>query len=292
MAITLEQIRALEALSQTGSLAHAAKSLNRQHTGILYLLKTLEDSLELKLLDRSQYRTTLTPVGARVLEEGKHLLHAEENLEQLVSEIKLGWEPKLKIVYDGACPIEPLLDSIAEVRSEKSSTQIELFAAFHSDVEMVFKSREAQMMLSILTPEIEGLESIASSPLKFLLVTHRGHLLGAKKKIQSKEVLEDFPLVTILGADVRLGLSTQGLRTTTHFQVGDFHSKKLALIRGIGYGWMPEYMVKKEVASGLLVPVKWEGKSIHVFNPRLYFLSQKRLGKSAQSFLKAYRNAI
>ncbi len=54
--VTLEQARVLDALARTGSLQAAAKALAKGHPAVLYSLKTLEDAVGLRLLDRSGYR--------------------------------------------------------------------------------------------------------------------------------------------------------------------------------------------------------------------------------------------
>ncbi len=74
MEFTLEQARALDAVARLGGFARAAAELKKGHTGVIYLIKTLEDRLNLKLLDRTGYRTRLTPTGNLVLAECRKLL--------------------------------------------------------------------------------------------------------------------------------------------------------------------------------------------------------------------------
>ena len=61
MFATLDQARALDALARAGTYAAAAKLLSKQHSAVVYAVQQLESQTELQLLDRSGYRTKLTP---------------------------------------------------------------------------------------------------------------------------------------------------------------------------------------------------------------------------------------
>ena len=53
MVVTLDQARALDALALHGTFAKAAAALHKQHTAVLYALRTLEAQTGLALLDRA-----------------------------------------------------------------------------------------------------------------------------------------------------------------------------------------------------------------------------------------------
>ena len=99
--VTLEQLRALDALARTGTFAAAAAALGRGHTSVLYLIRTLEDALGFAVVDRSGYRTALSAHGRRVLAGARELLAAEADLTAMVRELRAGWEPTLTVVFDG-----------------------------------------------------------------------------------------------------------------------------------------------------------------------------------------------
>src|SRR5689334_17722029 len=130
MNVTLEQARALDALARHGTFAAAATALRKGHTAVLYALRTLEEQTELTLLDRRGYRTRLTPAGERVLEHCRKMLAAERELEAACAEIRAGWEPSLRIVFDGIFPAEPLLRVVKELRTEGASTRFHVSAEF------------------------------------------------------------------------------------------------------------------------------------------------------------------
>jgi DNA-binding transcriptional LysR family regulator len=117
LGITLEQLRALEALARTGTFAAAAAALGRGHTSVLYLIRTLEDALGFAVLDRS--RLPHDAVGRTAPGAGgrREVLAAEAELHAAIHELRAGWEPTLRVVFDGIVPIEPLLRAVGSSRA-------------------------------------------------------------------------------------------------------------------------------------------------------------------------------
>src|SRR5690606_27959758 len=101
MNITLEQLKVLDVIATEGTFAKAAKRLRKSGPALVYALKTLEEQLGLTLLDRSAYRTRLTPEGEHILLKARELLAAEAALYGYARELGSGYEPELRIVYDG-----------------------------------------------------------------------------------------------------------------------------------------------------------------------------------------------
>ena len=74
------------------------------------------------------------------------------------------------------------------------------------------------------------------------------------------------------------------------FFLSDFKSKKQALLQGLGFGWMPYYLVKKELAENKLVEVNYQHGSRFIFTPHLVWRAERKLGKTAQRFMHLLTN--
>ena len=90
---SLDQLQVLEAIDRTGTFAKAAKELHRVPSAVSYMIRTLEESLDLQLFDRSKHKAVLTPAGRRILEEGGELLKHARKMDDLAHQIQSGWEP-------------------------------------------------------------------------------------------------------------------------------------------------------------------------------------------------------
>lgn len=266
--ITIEQARALDALDRCGTFVAAAKDLRRGHTSILYALGTLEDALGFPVLDRSGYRTRLTARGRTVLAGCRALLAAEASLAVMVEELRAGWEPALTVVFDGIVPIDPLLHAVGRLVGERVPTQIDVRAEFLAGVEEAFERSAADLMIAVLPPRDRGLATVELRPLPVSLVAHEGHALARGR--HDEAALRGHLLLTVRGSDPRLALPTAGLEARSTVHLNDFTTKRAAILAGIGFGWLPDVLIQRELSRGVLRRIKWTGTSTHVFHPRLY----------------------
>lgn len=281
--ITLEQARALDALERRGTFAGAAAELRRGHTAVLYAIKTLEDALGFAVLDRSGYRTRLTPRGRRVLEGCRALLAAEAALGQTVAELRAGWEPSLRVVFDGIVSIDPLLRAVGRLVREQAPTRIDVRAEFLAGVEDAFERDAADLMIAVLPPRSTGLTAVELAPLQASLVARKDHALARGRHDQRG--LGDYLLLTVRGSDPRLELPTAGIEPRSTVHLNDFAAKRAAILAGLGYGWLPDELIAPELASGRLRRIRWTRASTHVFHPRLYHRGQP--GPAARQLITA-----
>lgn len=266
--ITLEQARALDALARTGTFAAAATELRRGHTSVLYLIRTLEDTLGFAVLDRSGYRTKLTARGRRVLDGCRGLLAAETTLAATVAELRAGWEPTVAVVFDGIVPIDPLLRAVGRLVAEKVPTRIDVRAEFLAGVEQEFTRTSADLMIAVIPPRMTGLAAVELPTLRASLVARADHPLARGR--HDERALKGHLLLTVRGSDPRLDLPTAGLEARSTVLLNDFASKRAAILAGIGYGWLPDVLIESELARRKLRRIRWTRASTHAFHPRLY----------------------
>lgn len=282
VSVTLEQARALDALARCETFARAAQELRRGHSTVLYLIKTLEDALGFPVLDRSGYRTRLTPRGLRMLDSCRHLLAAEAALASTVTELRAGWEPMVSVVFDGIVPIEPLLRAVGQLVNEKISTRFDVRAEFLSGVEDAFEQGR-DLMIAVLPPRARGLVAIELPPLQASLVAHANHRLATGR--HGEQALRDELLLTVRGSDPRLDLPTANLEPSSTVLLNDFGSKRTAILAGIGFGWLPDVLIASDLERKKLRRIRWTRPSVHQFRPRLYHRGQP--GLAAKRLIEA-----
>ena len=284
--ITLEEARTLDAIAKWKSFSLAAKDLRKGHSAVVYSLRSIERKTGLTLFDRTGYRTKLTPTGIRLLHSCRLLLERERELSCLCAELATGWEPEVRIVFEGIVPFSPVTQVLKNFIKHKITTQFHVHAAFLSGVEDIFTQFNADMMISVLHPQKLALQGVQLSPVRAFLVAHKHHPLVASSQTHSLSEMRKHTFITVRGSDSRLNLSTQVLDQDAAIHLNDFHSKKLAIISGMGYGWLPKYLIKSELRSGLLKLVQWEKPSQHDFRPHLYYRSDSSLGRAGRTFVE------
>lgn len=281
--ISLDQARTLDAFARAGTLQGAARTLHRTHTAVLYAMKQLESQAGLALFDRSGYRTKLTPAGDEVLRRCRGLLSAEQALIDTCRVLQSGWEPLLTVIFDAIIPLEPVLEVVRALRDAHAPTRVRLTVDSLDGVEQRFERDEAQVLISILPVRLEGLTQVSLPKLDARLVAHRRHPLAQLKRV-TREDLAEHVLLTVRGSDPRLQLSTAQLDEQSQVHLSDFHAKKAAIVAGIGFGWLPDWLIHRELRRGELVALRLQQGSVHSFEPRL--AHRGRLGPAGQLLLK------
>ena len=287
MHVSLEHARALDALARHGTLEAAASELHKSHTSVLHALRAIEEQTELQVLDRRGYRLKLTSAGQRVLIHCQRMLAAEEELVHACREMKTGWEPSLRIVFDGVVSSAPLLEAVGALVKEGSATRIAVSGEFLGGVEEAFAREEADLMITVLPPRREGLVGKKLNPIRAFLVAHRGHPLARSRVELPAAELEQHVLITVRGSDPRLELPTQGLAPRGAIALADFEAKKRALLAGIGFGWLPEHVCERELAKKELRVLAFAGGNEHTFQPRLYHRAGHKLGRAGKRVVDA-----
>ena len=80
-ALTLDQLRVLAAIAETGSFTAAARRLKRAQSAISHAVATLEGELQLSLFDRSERKPRLTEAGLTVLADARLAIARIEQLK-------------------------------------------------------------------------------------------------------------------------------------------------------------------------------------------------------------------
>ena len=288
MNITMDQALALDAIAKFGTFKSAATQLGKGHSAVMYLIKTLERETDLTLLDRSGYRNRLTADGQLVHKYCQRLIQTKNELSLACKKLHRGWEPRISLVYDGVINFDLIGDVLLKLNESEIPTEIKVTAAILDEVEKRFEQEDADMMLTILANHQLNSPSLKLKPLKVFLVAHGQHRLGKLRKSATIADLNKHTYIQVRGSTSQLGLSTEQIEMSSLFLVNDFNTKKQAILKGLGFGWLPQYMISNELKSKEVRVVKTSIANEHTLYPRLYHREKSLLGKGAQALLKAF----
>ena len=284
MRIDVDAFKVLEVVVEEGSFAKAAERLHKAQSAVSYQVKKLEQHLGVNLFCRDQYRAELTPEGKVILAEGQRLLQYLANIEHLASRFSEGWEPKLELVIDGALPMEPIMKALKRMATHNIPTKIQLNMEFLSGVQDRFERDNADLMLvkdyrTGPNYRPQSLPNITS-----ILVVAANHPLAVEENISLFELQRHVEL-TIEDSSPEVNdqdeLQFGGDKV---FYLSGFIMKKNALEMGLGFGWMPDFLIHEQLRSGSLVEVDFSGGSRHSFTPKLVSTMERPLGKAGRLF--------
>ncbi|MGZ3687783.1 MAG: LysR family transcriptional regulator [Bdellovibrionota bacterium] len=286
MCISIEQAKALDAIGETGSLTKASEILKKRHSALVYLIKNLEEETGLEILDRSKYRTTLTPVGKRLWDECKKLLSAQADFECLCRDLASGWEPRLRVSAGSLVPLDWVMRAVAVLAAKGASTQVQICSEFVCDTDQALSEGSVDVLISAFPPERSSCTSYDLEPVAASLVVHRSHLLAMRA--HTSEEMKKFVYISTDQLDTRLNLNTSVFSGASALLLGNRQSIKSAVANGNGFAWIPDHLIQNELKSGEFRLVQWDRPNRHFFHPKLY-MPATSTGKAAKILVDELR---
>ena len=287
--ISLEALEILDAIARKGSFASAAESLFRVPSAITYNVRKLEEDLGVTLFNRSGHRATLTEAGEELLQEGRHLLQAAQELEARVKRVATGVETELSIALSDALPIEPLFSLIDEFYTLGFGTRIKVLQEVYGGTWDALVSGRAEISIGIPgdAPTAGGFSVKPMGILPFVFAVAPSHPLATINRALENQDIIQYRSVSAANSSRNLPPRTSGILTGQDIlTVANMHSKVKAQINGLGVGYLPKYLADEQVALGKLVIKEVAESKPEVLMYYAWRSQNKTMGKAKQWFLK------
>lgn len=113
--LSLDQLRVLVAIADTGSFSAAGRRLGRVQSAISQTIATLEVLQGVTLFNRAGHRPRLTEVGRILVDQARLVLASAARFEAVAAGTREGLEAELALAIDPLVPTEPLIDSLREI---------------------------------------------------------------------------------------------------------------------------------------------------------------------------------
>ncbi|HRG99478.1 MAG TPA: LysR family transcriptional regulator [Polyangiaceae bacterium] len=297
MLFTLDALEVLDAIDRHKGFSGAAAELHRAQSAVSYSVKQLEEGLGLQLFDRSGHRAVLTAAGRAVLDEGRGLLTHARRIESLASKLHETWEARLEVVVDGILPIDPVLSALRRMADDAVPTHIQIRVEFLGGVQDRFERDRADLMLVKDYLRSDALVEHPLAEVEVVLVASRSHALAAAASGSGPASVSLAELQRHVELTVHDSSESQRLGDTRIFggprvfYLSDFAMKLRAIELGLGFGWMPLYLVRDALHAGALVVVPYEGGARYAFQPVLVHPRERPLGRAGQTFLARLKEA-
>lgn len=280
MSLDLESLRVLDTVVREGGFAKAAERLHKAQSAVSYHVRKLEQSLGLTLLTRDGYRARLTPAGEAVLTEGRRLLIQASQVEALAREFGQGWEPKLTVIIDGILDLEPILAALKQLADEHIPTRIQVKVEYLYGVQYRFDKENADIMLVKDYQSQPNLQAVELPEVECVLCAAASHPLIAMPSVTLNDLQQEIEL-SVQDSSER-GDDRHMFGGERVFFLAGFTTKKQALLMGLGFGWMPRYLIEDELANGSLKEVPYVGGARYHFTPALVHRRDQPLGRAGQ----------
>ena len=258
--MTLEQLIVLHAIVEHGTFRAAAEHLHKAQSAVSHMLKKLEDEIGFELVSREAYRPALTERGEVFYRHATRVLQRMQDLKSVAATLGSDQEAEVALTVTATYPLAPILSLISDMTARFQATHIKMGRDNMGGPLEKLMAGEVQIAISTLDEApMDRVEAVPLGPVRMIPVCHpdfapaRGDGMTSDAEMQTH-----IQVVVSDSARERTqskGLLPGGLRWT----VSDFGTKKEILLAKMGWGGMPDFLIKEELDAGTLVPLSIEG---------------------------------
>ncbi|AUD60497.1 LysR family transcriptional regulator [Shewanella sp. Pdp11] len=255
---TLEQWRILQAVVDFGGYAQAAERLNKSQSSLNHAVAKLQHQLGIELLEVKGRKAYLTQQGEVLLRRSRHVTQAVNELEQLASNLEQGWEPTLTLAREIIYPMESLVCALNAFLPHSRGTRIIMLDSVITGTQELILQGKVDIAICAGVPP----KGYLSEPLceqELYLVCHPSHPLADLGTIEDDKLLAQYLQLVIKDTGVQSNIDIGWLKAEQRWTVSNFHEAKVILNQGIGFCWIPSFLVQEELASGKLVRLHLDG---------------------------------
>jgi len=257
--LTPEALGLIDAVHRTGSMAAAARELDVVPSALTYRIRRIEDGLDVLLFDRSSRQAKLTLAGKELLREGNRVLNELDAIANRVKRVATGWEPQLTLSVDSIISRSTVMELCTAFFALKSPTRIKLREEALSGTLQALTSGQADLAIGVsLEPGThQDLHSKVLGNTRFVYAVAPHHALAEVAEPITDSMMRAHRVVAVAdsvqrGSGVTIGL----LGGQDVFTVPGMLAKLDAQMRGLGAGFLPEYLARPYIDAGRLVEKK------------------------------------
>lgn len=253
---SLDQLRVFVQIADSGSFLAAAKALARAQSAVSYAIGALESQLNVALFDRSGYRPQLTDAGAALLRDARQVLDQVDSLQVRASAFAHGQELEVALAVDVFFPTACLVDLLRRFRDAFPAVTVRLeIEALGAVAERVIDGRSMLGILGTLPTTPPNLLRVTLPSVMVLGVVAPEHPLAALKGRIPDTLLAQQTQLVLSDRSELTARQDFSVHSRLSWRMSDLGTKHALLRAGMGWGYMPEHVVKDDLASGKLVRV-------------------------------------
>ncbi|WP_312300318.1 LysR family transcriptional regulator [Stutzerimonas nitrititolerans] len=282
--VTLDQWRTLQAVVDHGSFAQAAEILHRSQSSVSYTVARMQEQLGIPLLRIEGRKAVLTDAGEMLLRRSRQLVTQASQLEELAHHMEQGWEAEVRLVVDAAYPNARLIRALTEFMPKSRGCRVRLREEVLSGVEEILKDGTADLAITAL--DITGYLGAELGTVGFIAVAHANHALHQLQRKLSVQDLQSQMQVVVRDSGQRQPRDAGWLGAEQRWTVGSLATSVAFVSSGLGFAWLPQHMIERELAEGILKPLPLIQGSIRRPQFYLYTNPDKPLGPATRILIE------
>lgn len=256
--LSLDQLRVLVMIADTGSFSAAGRKLGRVQSAISQSVATLEAIQGVALFDRGGHRPRLTEVGRVLVDQARLVLASATRFEAVAAGTREGLEAELALAIDPLVPTAPLIDSLRALNEAYPQLPVSFSTEGLGGSLRRLRSGSAALAICVLLPDVP--DDIVGYPLLRIAmrsVAAPGHPLASLGRPATRGDLEPHVQLVLSDPFDTRG-AAYGLLSARLWRFVDLGRRFDFLLAGFGWCRMPDHLVAAPIAEGRLVAIDIE----------------------------------
>lgn len=253
---TLDQLRVLATVVESGSFSAAARLLNRAQSAVSYAMTNLEVQLGLELFEPGHRKPVLTEAGRAVLADAKRIGRIVDELRARAAGLTAGLEAEVGLAVDVMYPTSNLVKVLEEFARQFPTVSLRLrIEALGAVVQLVLDGACTLGISGPMGVSANSVESRVLCRVSLIPVCAPNHPLAAMALPLPRAVLDEHTQLVLTDRSTLTAGQEFGVLSVRTWRLGDLGAKHALLRAGLGWGNMPEPMVREDLAAGRLVRI-------------------------------------
>lgn len=256
MKTTLDEMQALLAVIDSGTLSAAAERLGQTPSGISRALARLEEKLGTTLLTRTTRRLHLTAEGEAFVRQARQIIEAVESAEEDMALRRQ--RPAGQLRVDAAMPflLHVIAPLVAGYRQQFPDIALELNGSEHY-IDLLERRTDVAIRIGPLADSTLHARRLGRSRLQVVASPAylRRHGMPDQPAALSRHVLLGFNAPQSLNRWPLLGEEEGQLRIDPDIAVSSGETLRRLAVEGVGIACLSDFVTAGDRADGRLVPV-------------------------------------
>lgn len=286
--LTLDQLRVLVTVTETGSFSAAGRRLGRAQSAISQTIATLEGGQGVILFDRSGHRPRPTEVGRALIAEARAVLAGAARFEALAAGTREGIEPELAVAIDPLVPTAVVIDSLHALRAAFPSLPLSFSTEGLGGAERSLRRGDAALAFCILLPSVpEDIVALRLLDIDLVPVVSAGHPLARIGRPATRADLREHVQLVLSDPSAPEG-PNYGIVGTKLWRFVELGRRLNFVIAGLGWCRMPERLVAPLLTEGRLIRLAMDDDATSASGPLAIYAAHMRdrpLGRAGGWFL-------
>lgn len=186
--IELRHLKAIAALTDTGSVTRAAARLHLTQSALSHQIASLEEYLEMPVFERQQRPLKLTGTGMKLLELARRVLPEVDAVRRNIAQMKTKQPAHLlRIAVECHTCYDWLMPAMDIYRERRPEAELDLVPGFHLEPLALLTEQQADV---VIVSEAKRQAGVAYKPLfsyEMMAIMARRHPLTAKRYLTAQD---------------------------------------------------------------------------------------------------------